>query len=205
MGDFMAKKLGIRDLRDYCLATHREAKPLNLDEDNAASQYKDVEGWTIHRKRAWTTLLCGCHYDYIDFSIVNYMETGTPDSQRYIRSWMKYLSEFIHSIDLVRARPVAGLLKSQLGHVIESVLAVDNEDYCIYLADERELDEEGCGSLINGAISLDLPDRSFQVSYYSPERGLYSPSVTVSGGRDIMIELPGFNHDLVLRLKSIPS
>ena len=27
-------------------------EPVNLDEDNIASQYKDFDGWTIHRKRA---------------------------------------------------------------------------------------------------------------------------------------------------------
>ena len=59
MGEFMSKQLALRPLRDYCLATRHEPKPLNLDEDNVASQYKDVGGWTIHRKRAWTALLSG--------------------------------------------------------------------------------------------------------------------------------------------------
>ena len=70
MGDFMSKQLRLRDFRDYCVATYDAPKPLNQDEDNIASQYKDEEGWTIHRKRAWTVLLTGNHYDYIDFSIV---------------------------------------------------------------------------------------------------------------------------------------
>ena len=78
LGDFMSKQLRLRALRDYCLATYAEPRPLNQDEDNIASQYKDVEGWTIHRKRAWISLLSGAHYDYIDFSIINYCETGTP-------------------------------------------------------------------------------------------------------------------------------
>lgn len=52
MGVFMAKELKLQAVRDYCLATYHEPKPLNYDEDNAASQYRDVEGWTIHRKRA---------------------------------------------------------------------------------------------------------------------------------------------------------
>ena len=47
----------------------RERKPMIMDEDNCASLYRDEVGWTIHRKRAWTALLSGSHYDYIDFSI----------------------------------------------------------------------------------------------------------------------------------------
>ncbi len=85
LGQFMSGRLRLRNLRQYCLDLYQEPKPLNLDEDNAASQYKDPAGWTIHRKRAWTALFCGCHYDCIDFSIINYCETGTPDSQRHIR------------------------------------------------------------------------------------------------------------------------
>ncbi|MBZ0288436.1 MAG: glycoside hydrolase family 5 protein, partial [Anaerolineae bacterium] len=86
MGDFMSKQLKLRDLRDYGLATYTERKPLNQDEDNIASQYRDPEGWTIHRKRAWVTLLSGGHYDVIDFSIQPWLETGTPESQRHIRT-----------------------------------------------------------------------------------------------------------------------
>src|SRR5207249_3373507 len=93
----------------------------------------------IHRKRAWTTLLSGGHYDYIDFSIINYCETGTPESQSHIRSWIKYLSEFVHSVDLANARPIIGLLKEQPAHALEVVFGVAGKDYCIYLADEREL------------------------------------------------------------------
>ena len=40
---------------------------MNFEEDNVASSYKDYEGWTIDRKRAWVTLLSGAHYDIIDF------------------------------------------------------------------------------------------------------------------------------------------
>ncbi|HEY0828611.1 MAG TPA: DUF6298 domain-containing protein [Bacilli bacterium] len=200
MGDFMSKQLKIRELRDYCLATINETKPLNLDEDNVASQYKDPDGWIIHRKRAWTTLFCGCHYDVIDFSIINYLETGTPDSQRHIRTWMKHLSEFIHSVDLTHARPLVGWLKDQSAHTVESVFAVEGEDYCIYLADERELEHEGYGSVIRGMVNINLPLGWYSVSCYSPATGLYSPSITMEGSPDIQVNLPEFSHDLVVRI-----
>src|SRR6185436_17268270 len=136
---FMSKQLTLRPLRDFGLDTYAEPRPLNQDEDNIASQYKDDEGWTIHRKRAWTVLLTGGHYDYIDFSIVNGFETGTMASQAAIRTWFKILSEFIHSLDLVRARPLPDLVQATPPDTLEVVFGIPDEDICIYLADEREL------------------------------------------------------------------
>jgi hypothetical protein len=201
-GGFMSQQLTLRAVRDFCLATREERKPLNLDEDNVASLYKDPDAWTIHRKRAWTTLLCGCHYDYIDFSIINYCETGTPDSQRHIRTWMKHLSEFVHSVDLARARPLVDWLQAQPPHTLASVLGVEDEDYCLYLADERELDEPGAGEPIRGEIVCDLPPSRYRMACYSPVTGLYSPALDVEGGRALRLSLPPFEHDLVVRITS---
>ena len=124
MGQFMSKQLHLRELRDFALDTHNQSKPLNYDEDNIATEYKDYDAWTIHRKRAWTTLFCGAHYDMIDFSIWPYLETGTPDSQKHIRTWMRHLSEFIHSVDLVNTRPLVGWLRGKPEHVVESAFGV---------------------------------------------------------------------------------
>ena len=201
MGAFMSKQLTLRAVRDFCLSTRGEGKPLNLDEDNAASQYKDVEGWTIHRKRAWMTLMCGCHYDVIDFSIINYCETGTPASRRCIRSWMGHLSEFIHSVDLVRARPLVGWLTDRPQHTIEVVLAVEGEDYCIYLADERELTEPGAGEAIGGEVAFALPPGAYTVACYSPATRMYSPAMPVAEGGNVRVRLPDFQHDLVVRVR----
>ncbi|MHB9106146.1 MAG: DUF6298 domain-containing protein [Armatimonadota bacterium] len=198
MGQFMTKELKLKAVRDFCLATYHEPKPLNYDEDNAASQYREPGGWTVHRKRAWTTLMCGCHYDYIDFSIVVGREAGTPESQAGIRSWMKHLSEFVHTIDLVRARPVQGLLTEQPQHTLESVLAVEGEDYCIYLADAREVTDPGSGDPIDGRLALELPAGEYQVSCYSPVTGMSSPALSVSGDA-VSFALPRFTHDLVVR------
>jgi hypothetical protein len=189
MGVFMSKQLKLRALRDYCLATRQEPKPLNLDEDNVASQYKDYDGWTIHRKRAWTTLFCACHYDYIDFSIINYCEKGTEESQRCIRTWMKHLSEFIHSIDLVRAKPLVNWLQEQPDKTVEAVLAV-----------EGELTDPGAGNTIQDSIAFDLPEGSYQMACFSPVTGLYSPCVPVQFGKPIRISVPAFHHDIVIRI-----
>jgi hypothetical protein len=211
LGDFMSKQLTLRALRDFGLATYGEPKPLNQDEDNVASQYKDVEAWTIHRKRAWTTVLSGGHYDYIDFSIVNSCETGTPESQRHIRIWMKYLSEFIHSIDLARARPLFGLVQEPPRHALEVAFGVEGEDCCIYLADVRELAsarglpdgdqiDRGAGQPISGQVKLRLPAGEYQVACFDPKTGGYSPSIQIrTDGSGVRLPVPVFVHDLVIR------
>jgi hypothetical protein len=201
LGQFMAGSLRLRNLRQYCLDLQHEPKPLNLDEDNAASQYKDPAGWTIHRKRAWTTLLCGGHYDYIDFSIINYCETGTPESQRHIRTWMKHLSEYIHSVDLVSARPAPQVVREQPQHTVPSVLAVAGADYSIYLADDREWDTPGAGETLRGELVCALPEGDYEVACYSPTTGLYSPWSPWRGGPQARLDVPPFTHDMVLRLR----
>lgn len=200
MGHFMSKELCLRALRDFCLDTYAERKPLNLDEDNIASEYKDVEAWTIHRKRAWTALMSGAHYDYIDFSIINYCETGTPQSREHIRSWMKHLSRFVHSLDLPRTAPRRDLLKEQPPHTCASVLAVADTGLCIYLADERERDQPGAGEPITGHVTLDLPNGKYRVAHFAPATGLYSPWLPVEGGPGTHLLLEAFEHDIVVRI-----
>ncbi len=201
MGTFMSKELKLRPLRDFALATYALPKPLNYDEDNVATRYRDLDGWTIHRKRAWTALFCGAHYDMIDFSIAPYLEAGTPESRRGIRRWMGHLSSFVHALDLARARPLTGFLQEQPPHTIASVLAVAGEDYCIYLADERELTAAGGGEMIAGNLAFDLPDGQYEVSCYSPVTGEFSPALTCVGGPGQKVAVPAFHHDIVVRVK----
>jgi len=201
MGAFMSKQLRLRALRDFCLASYSANKPLNLDEDNVASQYKDREGWTIHRKRAWTALLSGAHYDYIDFSIINYCETGTVASQAGIRSWMKHLATFMQSVDLVRARPLPGILCTQPPHTCESVLAVPGEDYAIYFADERELDDPSAGNPIRGDLVVDVRRGVYRAAAYSPTAGLYSPWLSLPEASVLRVIVPEFRDDIVIRLQ----
>ena len=202
LGEFMSKQLKIRALRDYCLATASEPKPVNMDEDNIASMYMDPEGWTIHRKRAWVTVLAGCHYNAIDFTVNKYVEEGNPGSQRHIRAWMGRLSEFIHSLDLSRARPLPGLVCAQPEHTLDCAFGIAGNDYCIYLADEREIDTpDPAGAPINGVLCLDLPEGAYQVACYSPATGMYSLWAPLQGGPGTELHLPEFTHDIVVRIR----
>lgn len=203
MGDFMSKQLKLRTLLDYCLATYHETKPLNFDEDNVASAYKDYEAWTIDRKRAWVTLFSGAHYNIIDFSIVNYMETGTDSSQKYLRNWFKYLSAYMKTIDIVKGKPVANWLKEKPANLLEATFAVPGKDYNIYLADERELTDKDAGKPINGTIRFDLPAGIYEIFCYSPETGLYSPGINITGGKNLEYALEEVRGDLVVRIRRV--
>jgi Family of unknown function (DUF6298)/Cellulase (glycosyl hydrolase family 5) len=204
LGHFMSKELALKDFREFCRAAQAFGKPCVPDEDNAASMYRDTVGWTIHRKRAWTALFSGAHYDYIDFSITAGSETGTPGSSRQIRTWMKHLCDFMQTIDFVHARTVPDWIANKPAHVVDSTLAFPNGDYVAYLADDREVTDPAYGQAISGKLSLRLPAGHYQVSFYSPTSGLDSPAVLVDGDeKSVDLPLAPFEHDLVIRMKHV--
>jgi hypothetical protein len=199
LGAFMSRELKLAEVAAYCRAAYRHAKPTVLDEDNAASMYRDPVGWTIHRKRAWTALLNGSHYDYIDFSITVGSEAGTPASRRDIRSWMQHLSEFMASFDFIHSTPANDWIVSQPDHVTPSALEVGGRDLVVYLADSREVDDAGAGQPIQGKVEINLPAGEYAVRLYSPVSGGYSPVVMVRGGGKASIDLGPFEQDIVIR------
>ncbi len=203
LGRFMGKDLVLSAMRDFCLATAGEAGPCVLDEDNSASLYRDEVGWTIHRKRAWTALLSGCHYDFIDFSIVPGLESGTAASQAGIRAWMRHLSTFIHDVDVVHARPTTEWLDLRIEHGLASGLALPGAAYVAYIADARELDEPGAGEALSGEVRLALPSGRYLLQTFSPTTGLLSPAVAVAtgAGDPATVAVPPFVHDVALRAR----
>jgi predicted GH43/DUF377 family glycosyl hydrolase len=198
LGNFMSGELMLAEMLDFGKAVYSQPKPMVHDEDNTASIYRDPMGWTIHRKRAWVTLLTGGHYDYIDFSITVGNEAGTRESSAGIRTWFKHLSSFIHSFDFVRSRP-AEWIAAKPRHVVSAGLAVEGKDYIAYLADARERGQPGAGEPLRGPVSLALPAGRFAVSLYSPTTGEYSPAVAVEGDRTAILELLPFRHDIAIR------
>ena len=200
LGNFMSKELMLSEMAEFCQAAYRRRKPTVLDEDNAASMYRDPEGWTIHRKRAWTALLNGAHYDYIDFSVTVGNETGTPASQQGIRKWMQHLSEFMTTFDYIHSHIVPDLVTAKPKDTVASTLAVGHDDVAVYLADAREVAAAAAGAPISGTLGLTLPQGRFSVRFYSPISGMYSPAISVTGGRPVTLVLEPFTHDIVLRI-----
>ncbi len=202
MGNFMSKELNLAELADFCRAAQKFPKPCVMDEDNCASMYRDPIGWTIHRKRAWMSVLSAAHYDYIDFSITVGSETGTRASSIGIRTWMKHLSEFIHAYDFIHAKPQPGWIEKQPAHLLSAVLATPAHEYVAYLADSREVADKTAGEPIHGPMVFRLPEGKFRASVYSPVSGKESPGVMVKGGSEpVSFELPEFRHDIVVRVK----
>ncbi len=199
MGNFMSKELRLNQVAAFCKAAFPFPKPAVLDEDNTASMYRDSTGWTIHRKRAWTALMNGCHYDYIDFSITVGNETGTADSQRGIRTWMQHLSEFMETLDFMHGKPDTGWISDFPSEIVVSGMVVQGGEYVAYLADARELNDADAGGSIEGRITLSLPAGDYDVSLYSPVAGEASPAISVRGGAQIEVTLPKFEQDIVVR------
>jgi hypothetical protein len=203
LGNFMSKELHLSEIAAFCRATYSQKKPSVLDEDNAASLYRDPIGWTIHRKRAWTAAMNGTHYDYIDFSITIGSEAGTRASSVGIRSWMKHLSEFMTSFDFIHAEPQPAWISRQPGNLVISALAVKGKDYAAYLADPREASDATYGDPIQGQIAFELPPGRFAVKLYSPVEGTYAPPVMMEGGKTVTLNLAPFQHDIVVRATKI--
>ncbi len=202
LGRFMQAELHLEAFRDYTLELYfNETKPVVHDEDNCASQFKDVLGWTIHRKRAWTAAFGGAHYDYIDFSINNYAETGTDESNRAIRSWFKHLSEYMHSLDLVRGRPLRRAVIECPASCVESAFGIPGGQYAVYLADARERFAENYGNPVQGDLVIRLEPGQYSVDCLNPTTGGWSPSIVVIGSEKTRLTLPRFDHDLVARFR----
>jgi hypothetical protein len=199
LGAFMSKELVLPEVARFSRAVYPQKKPTVLDEDNTASIYRDPTGWTIHRKRAWTALLSGSHYDYIDFSITVGSEAGTPMSRRLLRSWFQHLSEFMSSFDYVHSALTSDWVKDLPGNVTVSGLAVRGQDYVAYLADNREVTDPAAGQPISGAVRLALPPGRFIVTLYSPVTGESSVGLTLEDGATVA--LPPFTHDIVIRAR----
>ena len=201
MGNFMSKELRLNQVAAFCRATFALPKPAVIDEDNAASMYRDTTGWTIHRKRAWAALMNGCHYDYIDFSITVGNESGTAASQKGIRTWMEHLSRFIDTIDFPHAKPDSAWISSAPADLMVSGLSAENKDFIAYLADGREVTDPSAGDVITGSVVFTLPSGEYDVSLYSPVSGEFSPAVTVKGGTSTEVALPSFHEDIVVRAR----
>ncbi len=199
LGNFMSKELQLWELNEFARVSYERKKPVVWDEDNCATMFRDEIGWTIHRKRAWTALLNGAHYDMIDFSIQNGLETGTREAQKMLRTWFKHLSAFFASIDFVHAAAGVEWVNELPQDVVATTFAVRGKDYMAYLCDAREVTDPSAGSAIRAAAKVSLPAGKWQIGAYSPVDGSHQDFTDVMGGEPQTVEIPGFRHDLVIR------
>ncbi len=203
MGNFMSKELALAEVAAFCRAAAADPKPVVLDEDNAASIYRDPTGWTIHRKRAWIAAMSLANYDYIDFSITVGSETGTKESNAAIRTWFSHLSKFMHERDLVRTKMADKWLERMPPDVVSAALEFGGDEWVAYLADAREVTDPAAGQPIAGEVAFHLPPGNYRATLISPTSGGESPAIRVRGGSEpVVIDLPAFRHDVVLRSRA---
>lgn len=201
---FMQRDLKLERIHHLWTMCHDAAKPLIFDEDNAATNGLDEEAWTIHRKRAWTTVCSGGHYDMIDFSIqVGGQEAGTPASRASIRNWMKHLSTFIQKVDIVHTIPVRDFCTRLPEATLAATLINPGKEYVVYVADKREKGEEGQGESCSGTLAFTLPAGSYEVRLYQPVSGEYSGQVLRVEGGDVSLALEPFVQDIVVQITAV--
>ncbi|RPJ34059.1 MAG: hypothetical protein EHM17_08030 [Verrucomicrobiaceae bacterium] len=129
-----------------------------------------------------SALFCGALYDVIDSSINKHFETGTAESNATFRSWMKILSETIHGIDLVRARPGISFIKGTPPDTCASALVVTGQSRHIHLADAREKEDPQAGNPIEGSLVVNLPEQRHRIRFVSPATGEILAETTSGGG-----------------------
>ena len=200
---FMQRDLRLDRINYLWTTVHNAGKPIVFDEDNSCTNGLDAESWTIHRKRAWTVVCSGGHYDMIDFSIqAAGGEAGTPASRAHIRTWMRHLSAFIHSTDFVHSAPVRDFCTSLPDATVAATLANPGKEYVIYVADARELEEPGRGEPIAGDVAFPLPTGSYHVCLYSPASGDHIGPLGHLDGGSVTIRVGPFVEDIVIHMTS---
>lgn len=203
LGRFMQKDTKLRGIQNLWTACHSAGKPLVFDEDNAATNARDEEAWTLHRKRAWTTVCSGGHYDMIDFSIQSGGgEAGTPAARATIRTWLKHLSTFIHSVDFVHTTPAEGFCTRTPKATLVATLANPGREYVLYVADAREVDAPGAGQPITGDLTFVLPEGRYRTRCYAPTNGEYIGREVALAGGNVTLPLETFEQDVVVHIKA---
>ena len=197
---FMQRDLRLARIRHLWTTCWDAAKPLIFDEDNSATNALDEQAWTIHRKRAWMTVCSGGHYNMIDFSIQSGgQEQGSPAARATIRTWLAHLSTFIHGVDFVHMRPEPNFCLSLPPFTAAATLGRSGEEYIVYLADAREIDETGLGEPCGGTFACALPDGSWEAHVFSPVEGTYAAATLPFDGD--RLDVPDFTHDIVLHIR----
>jgi len=111
---------------------------------------------------------------------------------------MQNLSAFMDSFDYVHAQPAPDWIAAVPPHLLASA-AASGRDYVAYLADAREVTDPAAGESIAGAVTIHLPPGVYDLLLYSPVAGQSSPAMEIHGGENSIVNLPSFQHDIVIR------
>jgi hypothetical protein len=206
LGVFMSADSRLGEYKEFCRQAQALGGAINLDEDNNASRFMDERGWTVHRQRAWIALLSGCHYDFIDFSIVPGRERSTEDGRRLLRARFGTLARFWEENQLWSVR-LDGQSRARAPEGCTAVVASNlrgpaNVRY-IYVAAEAptDLSIPFSDRAVEGGLQLDLPEGDYLTYWFAPETGRYFGWRPYTSSGRLSLELPGTANDVVSIIK----
>jgi hypothetical protein len=206
LGVFMSADSRLEEYTAFCRRARALGGAVNLDEDNVASRFLDRRGWTIHRQRAWIALMSGCHYDYIDFSILAGRERSTDDGRRLLRARFGTLVRFweenrIWETELDdETRPKAPDGCTALS--VRDDQGPVNVRY-VYVAAEvpNDLAVPFSDQPVEGTLQLNLPSGEYLTYWFAPGAGEYFGWEARSSSGRLELRLPGTPNDVVAVIK----
>jgi hypothetical protein len=206
LGGFMSADSRLNEYKAFCRRVRTLGGAVNLDEDNNASRYMDERGWTIHRQRAWIALLSGCHYDYIDFSVLAGRERSTPDGRRLLRRRFGTLAHFWEENQIWSTiADDEGSVEVPAGCV--AVVARDGRSsrgpVYVYVAAEvpSDLAVPFTDRAVEGTLALDLPPGGYLTYWFEPGTGRYFGWENRNSTGRTEMQLPGTANDAVAVIK----
>lgn len=203
LGRFMRGDLALRQVADFCRAAGVAAKPVNLDEDNAATQYTNDFGWTLHRKRAWVAVLNGCHYDMIDFTIrpgVSFDAGG-----QLLRRWTRFLGRACERWAVADAVGWDGFTLAPADHDLVAVGTHNGAgSWLLYVSDAAEAMPTDTPADQHVELRLTLPLGSYRVAIHRPSDGSEVATMAWdSTGSESTLDLPQFVNDLLVVVETV--
>ena len=206
LGGFMSASSRLGEYKAFCRRVRSLGGAVNLDEDNNASRYTDERGWTIHRQRAWIALLSGCHYDFIDFSVLAGRERSTASGRRLLRGPFAALVHFWeeNQVWATALEDEAGLAapegctavvardkRTPLGAVFAYVAAEVPSDLAAPFTDRP----------LEGVLELSLPPGDYLAYWFAPATGRYFGWEKRHSTGAIGLRLPGTANDVAAIIK----
>jgi hypothetical protein len=165
----------------------KQRQPVIVDTDGAL--YPDDA--TI-RAAAWTTILSGGHFSYLDESLVVGPKAGQQyqDERESMRQQLSYLCRFVDQIDVTRLEAASNTVFDPLAITMMSRSEPDGHELVAYLASEHKT-----------KLDLSALPMPIEVHWYNPRDGQWRKP-HILHDPDIAVEVPDAQ-DWVVRVRQV--
>lgn len=171
-------------------------KPIGFDETSDGCNAPN------RRREAWAFLLSGgAVYSNLDWSYatddvsgLGRNPSGRRQSGKEVREQLKILADEIGRFDFVSSKPLpADVLKNIPEGLRVYGIHIPGKDYMIYLLKEKKTSDV--------KASLELPAGKYTIRFTDPLSGVVVKNETrVHAGGDLLMPIPPFSDDLVVRI-----